>query len=56
MDFLYEAYATDDDEDVYCIEDDNNKKRFFIIDYEGMQIFEVKQKKMKVEVIRWFLK
>lgn len=56
MDFLYQAYATDDDADVYCIEDSGNKKRFFVIDCEEMLPYEVKAKKMKVEVTRWVLK
>lgn len=56
MDFLYQAYATDDDADVYCIEDSGNKKRFFIFDCEEMRLYEVKAKKMKVEVVRWVFK
>lgn len=56
MNFLYEAYATDDDEDVYCIEDSDGKKRFFVVDPESMKPREVISKKMKVEVIRWVFK
>lgn len=56
MDFLYQAYDTDDDADVYCIEDSGNKKRFFIIDCEEMIPYEVKAKKIKIEVTRWVLK
>lgn len=56
MDFLYEAYATDNDEDVYLIKDSDGKKRFFVVDYDEMRPFEVEQKKEKIEVIRWKLK
>lgn len=56
MDFLYEAYATDNDEDVYLIKDSDGKKRFFVVDYDEMRPFEVEQKKEKIEVIRWNLK
>lgn len=56
MDFLYEAYATDNDEDVYLIKDSDGKKRFFVVDYDEMRLFEVEQKKEKIEVIRWKLK
>lgn len=56
IDFLYEAYATDNDEDVYLIKDSDGKKRFFVVDYDEMRLFEVEQKKEKIEVIRWKLK
>lgn len=56
MDFLYEACATNNDEDVYLIKDSNGKKRFFVVDYGEMHLFEVEQKKEKIEVIRWELK
>lgn len=56
MDFLYEAYATNNDEDVYLIKDSDGKKRFFVVDYDEMRPFEVEQKKEKIEVIRWKLK
>lgn len=56
IDFLYEAYATDNDEDVYLIKDSDGKKRFFVVDYDEMRPFEVEQKKEKIEVIRWKLK
>lgn len=56
VDFLYEAYATNNDEDVYLIKDSDGKKRFFVVDYDEMRPFEVEQKKEKIEVIRWKLK
>lgn len=56
MDFLYEAYATDNDDNVYLIKDSDGKKRFFVVDYGEMRLFEVEQKKEKIEVIRWKLK
>lgn len=55
-DFLYESYATDNDENVYLIKDSDGKKRFFFVDYDEMRPFEVEQKKEKIEVIRWKLK
>lgn len=56
MDFLYEAYATDNDDNVYLIKDSSNRKRFFVIDIEKNIPIEVEQKKEKIEVIRWKLK
>lgn len=56
MKFLYEAYATDNDKDVYLIKDSDGKKRFFVVDYDEMRPFEVEQKKEKIEVIRWKFK
>lgn len=56
MNFLYEAYSTDNDKDVYLIKDSDGKKRFFVVDYDEMRPFEVEQKKEKIEVIRWKLK